>query len=131
MNLSIEINDEELSEIIEKGIKNLSDETITEIAKGAVSNFLSDKQTIASLAFQRINYSPYNRVIDYDSPRQWFVDLIKSSFSEDEVKEYRQKLLKTLDEEKDQIVLKAISRAFAKALVTEDFRNEVYNVLCR
>ena len=131
MNLSIEINDEELFEIVEKGIKNLSDETITEIAKEAVSKFLSNKEIIAALAFEKTGYGGVYKITDYDRPRQWFTDIIKNSFSEDELKEYSQKFLKTIDEEKDQIILKAITRVFANSLVTDDLRRAVYDAMCR
>ena len=131
MNLSIEVDDKELTEIVEKGIKNLSSETINEIAKKAISEFFSKKEVIEALAFQKVGYGGFCTVTDYDRPREWLLGIIKRSFSEDELKEYRQKLLKTIDEERDQIILKAITRAFADALVTEDFKKQLYNAMYR
>lgn len=131
MNLSIEVNDKELTEIVEKGIKNLSSETINEIAKKAISEFFSKKEVMEALAFQKVGYGSFGTYTDYDRPREWLLGIIKSSFSEDELKEYRQKLLKTIDEERDQIILKAITRAFADALVTEDFKKQLYNAMYR
>lgn len=123
MKLSIDVNDEELSKIIENGIKGLSNETITEIAKNAVSEFLSDPKVICSLVFEKLSYC---NVPDYDKPRNWFLNLLKNSFSSDEIKEYSQKFLSILDENKSQIIINALALAFSESLLDSDLKTMIY-----
>lgn len=123
MKLSIDVNDEEFSKIVENGIKGLSNETLTEIAKNAVSEFLTDPKVIGSLAFEKHSYC---NVPDYDKPRNWFINLLEKSFSMDEIKEYSQKFLSILDENKSQIIINALALAFSESLLDSDLKTMIY-----
>lgn len=127
MKLNIDLDDNELSEVVENGIKGLSDEALTDIAKKAVTEYLSDPNVMSTIAFGKSSYSSYP---NYDSPRQWFIDLLKNSFSADEIEEYRKKLFDHLNKQKDQIIVKALSLAFSEALLSSDMRNNIYHAIC-
>ena len=124
MTLSFEISDDELNEIVSKGVKNLSEETITDIAKQAISEYLSDRDVIAHLIF-----SSYSGYMQYDSPKKWFLDMLANSFSDDEIKEYRAKILKTLDDEKREIVIDVLSKIFSEKLVNDEMKYTMARIL--
>ena len=58
MTISIDINDQELTEIVEKGIKNLDEKVVSELAKEALKKYLDDPQVMEKLLFEHEkNYS--------------------------------------------------------------------------
>ena len=124
MVLSFEISDDELNEIVSNGVKRLSDETVTEIAKQAISEYLSKPETIMSLAFEHYGGYPH-----YDSPKKWLLDMLSNSFSTDEIKEYRAKLLQTVDDENHEIVVEVLSKIFSEKLVNDEMKYTMARIL--
>ena len=120
MTLSFEISDEDLNEIVKKGVKNLSDETITSIAKEAISAYLMQDRVLDGILFE--NYGGYSR---YDEPKRWFLDMLKNSFSDDEVKAYREMFLGTVRANRQEIVVEALGQVFADKLVNDQMKHEM------
>ena len=120
MTLSFEISDEDLNEIVKKGVKNLSDETITSIAKEAISAYLTQERVLDGILFE--NYGGYSR---YDEPKRWFLDMLKNSFSDDEVKKYREMFLSTVRANRQEIVVEALGQVFADKLVNDQMKHEM------
>ena len=118
--LSFEISDEDLNEIVKKGVKNLSDETITSIAKEAISAYLTQERVLDGILFE--NYGGYSR---YDEPKRWFLDMLKNSFSDDEVKKYREMFLSTVRANRQEIVVEALGQVFADKLVNDQMKHEM------
>ena len=118
MQVTINLNDEELEEIIVKGVKNLSQSTIDALAKEALFKYLSQPTIMEKLVFEQINY--YS---DKYCPKSWVTDMIANGFDLDEMAEYRSKLLDTIkDEEKRKEILE---ETFAKALSSVLFNREI------
>lgn len=122
MNLTINVDDQEFSKIIENGIKGLSNETITELAKNAISQYLSNERVIQALAFDKGSWG-YGS--EFDRPRDWFVRLLGNSFSQEEVAEYRKKFFDLIDQKGNEIVITAMSEAFADMLVTSSMKTDL------
>lgn len=123
MTLSIDINDQELKEVVEKGIKELSSETVGEIAKEAIKNYMQDPEVMKELLFEREGNNGYNYGYTYYSnPQKWFINLFANCFTPEEIQEYRQKMLSAVEQEKEGIIIKTLADTFSKMLVTDEFR---------
>ena len=122
MNLTINVDDQEFSKIIENGIKGLSNETITELAKNAVSEYLSNEKVIQTLIFEKDRFG-YGTNLNI--PRCWFIRLIENSFSIEELAEYRKKFFNLVDRDGKEIVISAIAEAFANLLVNDDMKTNL------
>lgn len=119
MTLSIDINDQELKEVVEKGIKELSSETVGEIAKEAIKNYMQDPEVMKKLLFEREQGYGYTY---FSNPQKWFLDLFANCFSPEEIQEYRQKMLSVVEQDKEGIIIKTLAEIFSKMLVTDEFR---------
>ena len=122
MTLSIDINDQELKEVVEKGIKELSSETVGEIAKEAIKNYMQDPEVMKELLFEREKGYGYTY---FSNPQKWFLDLFTNCFSPEEIQEYRQKILGIVEQEKEGIIVKTLAEMFSKLLVTDEFRYQL------
>lgn len=122
MTLSIDINDQELKEVVEKGIKELSSETVGEIAKEAIKNYMQDPEVMKKLLFEREQGYGYTY---YNNPQKWFLGLFANCFTPEEIQEYRQKILGVVEQEKEGIIVKTLAEMFSKLLVTDEFRYQI------
>ncbi len=128
MTLSIDINDQELKEVVEKGIKELSSETVGEIAKEAIKNYMQDPEVMKELLFEREKGYGYTY---FSNPQKWFLDLFTNCFSPEEIQEYRQKILGIVEQEKEGIIVKTLAEMFSKLLVTDEFRYQLQDSISR
>lgn len=127
MKLSIDIDDEELKEVISKGIQELDTETITSLAKEAICSYLCTDDGITNLL-----YKPgVNR---WDNQREIHPELLKmleNSFTKEEVEAYRRKFFNVIEEERGQLMTKMLANIFSKMLMTEDAKTELQMELIR
>ena len=128
MTLSIDINDQELKEVVEKGIKELSSETVGEIAKEAIKNYMQDPEVMKKLLFERSENYGYGYTC-YSGPQKWFLDLFTNCFTPEEIQEYRQKMLSVVEQEKEGIIIKTLAEIFSKMLVTDEFRYTLQSMI--
>ena len=128
MTLSIDINDQELKEVVEKGIKELSSETVGEIAKEAIKNYMQDPAVMKELLFEREKGISYTY---FSNPQKWFLDLFANCFSPEEIQEYRQKMLSVVEQEKEGIIIKTLATIFSKMLVTDEFKYQLQDSISR
>ena len=131
MVLSIDINDKELTEVIEKGVKNLDPEIVADMAKEALRKFLEDPEIMKMLLFEyeRSCYGPGQ--IYFREPQKWFLDLFKDGFSEDEIREYKASFLKAIEEKRDKFIVETFASLFSKMLVTDEFLYELRSTFSR
>lgn len=128
MTLSIDINDQELTEIVEKGIKNLDEKVVSELAKEALKKYLDDPQVMERLLFEYEKSYSYSYI---SSPQKWFLNMFANSFNEEEIKEYREKFLNMVNEKQETIIIQTLSDIFSKMLVTDDFRYKIRDAIAR
>lgn len=128
MTLSIDISDQELKEVVEKGIKNLSSETVGELAKEAILNYMRDPAVMQNLLFETERNYGYTC---FKEPQKWFLNLFANCFTPEEISEYRSKMLSTIEQNKEGIVIKTLAELFSKMLVTDEFKYELRDTIGR
>lgn len=127
MKLSIDIDDAELKEVISKGIKDLDKETVTALAKEAICAYLCTNDGISSLL-----YKPgYDRWDNRKEVRPEVFEMLKNSFTKEEVEEYRRKFFGVIEEERGQLMTKLLANIFSNMLMTEDAKQELQMELIR
>ena len=117
MKLSIEIDDNELNEAVTKGIKGLSDETITDLAKGAISEYLTSQRGIDSVLYEkRDSYYREPRIRD-----EVYV-MLKNSFTPEEVAKYRAMLFNVLEHESSNLLVAALAKSISDLMCDSSFK---------
>lgn len=129
MTASIEISDKNLNEIILKGINDLDKEVVADMAKEALRKYLENPETMQMLLFD-YEKSCYSQRY-YRDPQKWFLDLFKEGFTEDEVKEYKENFLKTIQEKRDGLIIEIFANLFSRMLVTDQFKYELRDAIGR
>ena len=129
MQLTVELNDDELKNVIVGGIKNLSDETITELAKTAVSAFLSKPDVMWDLIYKKPSSSYGGFRETRSQPAEWFTNMLTNSFSPEEVETYRKMIFTTIEEHKKDLVVDAMAQCFSKSLISYDMQLQLARLL--
>lgn len=118
MNVTINIDDDTLSDLIKKGIAGLSNETIGGIAREAVEKAFSDPEVAKGLIFTKDNdrygCSYYDMKLRHE-----VVDMLMKSITDEDLAKYRKMMLDTLDKEGKHLVTNALSMMLAKKLVDD------------
>ena len=126
MKLSIDIDDAELNEVITNGIKGLSTETITDLAKEAINSYLQTKDGIEGVIYRGRRNS-----WDMTELRPEIVQMLQNSFDKEEVEVYRAKIFKALEERGGDIMVKVLAELFSRFLMTEDTKMDIAYALGR
>ena len=126
MKLSIDIDDAELNEIITSGIKGLSTETITDLAKEALNSYLQTKEGI-----EGVIYKGKRNVWDTPELRPEIVQMLQNSFDKKEVEVYRAKIFKALEERGGDLMIKILAEIFSRFLMTEDTKQDIAYAISR
>lgn len=126
MKLSIDIDDSELNEVITNGIKGLSTETITELAKEALNSYLQTNEGIEKVIYR-------GRINSWDTPelRPEIVKMLQNSFDKEEIEAYRVKIFKALEERGGDLMIKVLAEVFSRFLMTEDTKRDIAYALGR
>ena len=126
MKLSIDIDDAELNEVITSGIKGLSTETITDLAKEALNSYLQTKEGI-----EGVIYRGKRNAWDTPELRPEIVQMLQNSFDKEEVEVYRAKIFKALEERGGDLMVKVLAEVFSRVLMTEGTRMDIANAIAR
>ena len=126
MKLSIDIDDSELNEIITSGIKGLSTETITDLAKEALNSYLQTTQGI-----EGVIYKGKRNAWDTTELRPEIVQMLQNSFDKEEVEVYRAKIFKALEERGGDLMVKVLAEIFSRFLMTEDTKQDIAYAISR
>lgn len=125
--VTLSLNNEMLAQMISKGIQDLPKEVIHTLSYEAFKTALEDKEFLKHLMFvaNDNSYDWWNRA----NLRKWVVDLLSKSFNEEEVKDFRDGVLKVLKTDHRQIALDAITNCFMHRLSQYDFKHEVQCII--
>lgn len=126
MKLSIDIDDAELNEVITSGIKGLSTETITDLAKEALNSYLQTNEGI-----EGVIYRGKRNVWDTPELRPEIVQMLQNSFDKEEVEVYRAKIFKALEERGGDLMIKVLAEVFSRFLMTEDTKRDIAVAISR
>lgn len=128
MQLTINIDDDVLSKSVEEGIASLDKEEIGKMAREAIINYLSQDNNLNKLLFNQQTFDSYSgqyRTTDYGKPRDWFINILKPTFTAEDVEPYKEKVLAMVDDRKESIVVKALCEMFSSMLVTDQFKDSL------
>lgn len=126
MQITVNLNDVDIDAIVTKGIQNLSDETIESIAKEALMTYLSKELVMEKLIFTEHQYYSRDR-----EPRDWVTEMLKKGFGQEEVAEYRKKLLDILKDKDDRkdLLAETLAKALGNMLFSHDMSANFYQAL--
>lgn len=119
MQITVNINDEALTTAIEQGVRGLSNEQLTEIAKEAVTAYMMNPNNIEEIMFERNIFTRETKV------RPEFLKMLTNSFSQNEIEAYRQKMFDIIDKHGEKLLTDTLAKVFASMLLTEEFKNEL------
>jgi hypothetical protein len=122
MQITVDINDDALREAMEKGVKSLSEETLTEMAKEALQAYMLDPKNIDDLVFWSRRNGYYNQNAEV---RPEIMKMLMNSFSKEEIEEYRQKLFQVIDKHGDQLLVRTLAEIFSGMLMTESAKSDL------
>lgn len=121
--VTISLNNEMLAQMISKGIQDMPKEVVHELSCEAFKTALQDKEFLQHLMFVDKGGS-YNWWATSEL-RQWVVDLLSRSFTDDEVKEFRDGVLNVLKADHRRVVVDAMANCFMRRLSDFDFNEQV------
>lgn len=99
---------------VQKGIEGLSNETITQIAKDAISSYLSDPKVMEKILFKERQYFSSETEL-----RKEIVKILENSFTADEVEKYRKMLFAAVEQRGEDIMIRTLASIFSNMLMTE------------
>lgn len=126
MQITVDLNDVDINAVVTKGIQNLSDEDVKNIAKEALVAYLSKELVMEKLIFIEHQYYSRDR-----EPRDWVTEMLKKGFGQEEVAEYRKKLLDILKDKDDRkdLLAETLAKALGNMLFSNDMRADFYQAL--
>ena len=118
MNITLNLDDELLENAVNKGIRELSTEEISEIAKQAISEYMKSDSVISRVVFE--THRGWNGEISVNREKlsEFSQRLIERSFSDDELKAYREKAISKISELP---IRDIITEAITKVLIDSMF----------
>ena len=125
--VTLSLNNEMLAQMISKGIQDLPKEVIHTLSYEAMKTALEDKEFLKHLMF-RADSDSYNWW-DRAHLQPWLAELLSKSFTEEEVKDFRDGVLNVLKADHRSIAVDAITNCFMSRLAHYDFEHEVQCII--
>lgn len=125
--VTLSLNNEMLAQMISKGIQDLPKEVIHTLSYEAMKTALEDKEFLKHLMF-RADSDSYNWW-DRAHLQPWLAELLSKSFTEEEVKDFRDGVLNVLKADHRSIAVDAITNCFMHRLAHYDFTSEVQCII--
>lgn len=116
MNITVELNDEQMSALITEGIQNLDAETKQELVISAIKKYLSEPGVMNKLIFSQTGYS-------YNAPSQFFRELVAKNIENSKIKELQDQMIDYAAKNKSDILCKVLADTIARSVMTEGFKD--------
>lgn len=116
MNITVELNDEQMSALITEGIQNLDAETKQELVISAIKKYLSEPSVMNKLIFSQTGYS-------YNAPSQFFKELVAKNVENSKIKELQDQMIDYAAKNKSDILCKVLADTIAHSIMTEGFKD--------
>lgn len=116
MNVTVELNDEQLSALIKEGIQNLDAETKQELVVSAIKKYLNEPGVMNKLIFSQTGYS-------YNTPSQFFREFVAKNVENSKIKELQDQMIDYAAKNKSDILCKVLADTLAQSVLTENFKN--------
>ena len=121
MQLTINVDDHDLKTAVERGIAALSTETISELAKEALTAYMMDPKNMRELVFRKSSYGYSNEPV----VRDYVQKMIANSFSAEEISNYRQKLFDVIEKDGNQLLTSTLAQIFSNMLMSETVKMDL------
>ena len=121
--VTLSLNNEMLAQMISKGIQDLPKEVVHTLSYEALKSALQDKEFMKRLMF--VNKDGAYNWWEKSELRQWVVDLLSRSFTDDEVRDFRDGVMRVLKTDHREVAVEALASAFMRKVSSFDFDNEV------
>ena len=121
--VTLSLNNEMLAQMISKGIQDLPKEVVHTLSYEALKSALQDKEFLKHLMF--VNKDGAYNWWEKSELRQWVVDLLSRSFTDDEVRDFRDGVMRVLRTDHREVAVEALANAFMRKVSSFDFDNEV------
>lgn len=116
MNITVELNDEQMSALITEGIQNLDAETKQELVVSAIKKYLSEPGVMNKLIFSQTGYN-------YNTPSQFFRELVAKNIEDSKIKELQDQMIDYAAKNKSDILCKVLADTIARSVMTEGFKD--------
>lgn len=127
MQLTVNIEDKDLNDLITQGVKGLSEETLTDLAKEALMNYLTSKEGLEAILYG----APSRYYGESRELRSYITKMLTESFTKGEVEQYRQKLFQTMENDFDKLMSDTLAKVFVNMFCTNEFQTELYSNMYR
>lgn len=117
MNVTIDLNDEQMNKLIHDGIENLSAESKSELVIAAISNYLNQPKVMESLLVEKTYYSDYN-----NKPSKFLIELIAQNVDNEKIKTVQDQILNYVTIHKAELFRGALAEVMTSMLMTESFK---------
>lgn len=121
MQLTINVDDHDLKTAVERGIAALSTETISELAKEALTAYMMDPKNMRELVFRKSSHGYSNEPV----LRDYVQKMIANSFSAEEISNYRQKLFDVIEKDGNQLLTSTLAQIFSNMLMSETVKMDL------
>ena len=121
MQLTINVDDHDLKTAVERGIAALSTETISDLAKEALTAYMMDPKNMRELIFRKSSYGYSNEPV----VRDYVQKMIANSFSAEEISNYRQKLFDVIEKDGNQLLTSTLAQIFSNMLMSETVKMDL------
>lgn len=121
--VTLSLNNEMLAQMISKGIQDLPKEVVHTLSYEALKSALQNEEFLKRLMFVADDNS-YNWW-EKSELRQWVVDLLSRSFTDKEVRDFRDGIMNVLRTDHRELAVEALTNAFMKRISSFNFDDEV------
>ena len=113
MEITVKVDDAEVSKVVSEGLAALSNEEKKEIVKQCITKYFFEKDVGGTL------FKANDRLIDF----------LKTGFTTDEIAEIRDFVIKSFKENNSTILQNAFAKALISMLVTDRFKDDLNSAL--
>lgn len=119
MQLTININDDTMTELINKSISELSSDAINDIVKNAIGAYLTKPEVLDKIFFTKDDFYSKAR------PTDILLKLMAGPEGTDPFENIRNEIINTVSKDRRDIIVDVMGAAFGKCLLTIEFRESI------
>ena len=110
MNITVNIDDTQMSKLINDGINALDDETVTNIAKQSLREAFKNTELARDILFERKNY--------YYELRAWAQTAIAKSLTTADYEKFKALVFEAIDKHAKDIIIETLAKTLTNNLFT-------------
>lgn len=121
MNINIDINDTQLSNLISKGIDDIDETTFSEIVRKSLTGIFSNPEVAKKLVLKDDSYRP--------ELRSWVTNMLLSSITKEDIGEFKKMIFDIIEKHGKELIVEAMVKAFVGNLFSYDKERDFSNYL--